>query len=116
MARHIETGKLGECLAAQWLRCHGFEIIFRNFRIGRFEIDLIARKQGMLHFIEVKASRSLDFGFPELRITKIKKRSIIKSVKAYLIKIRPKTEFQIDVLSVSLLKSGTEYFLFENIF
>ena len=116
MEKHIETGRLGESLAAKWLKCQGFEILFRNFRIGRYEIDLVARKCQVLHFIEVKTSRSLEFGFPESRINKSKRRSMIKSVRAYLFKIRPKTSIQIDVLSVCILKSGTEYFLFENIF
>ena len=45
MATHNETGKKGEELAANYLTEHGFEIIEKNFRWKRYEIDLIVKKE-----------------------------------------------------------------------
>ena len=45
MATHNETGKRGEELAANYLKEKGYEIIERNYRWKRFEIDLIVKKE-----------------------------------------------------------------------
>lgn len=48
------TGKMGETLAVSYLELTGYQLLERNWRHGRVEIDLIACKAGTLHFIEVK--------------------------------------------------------------
>lgn len=55
MAWHNETGKTGEKLAADWLEKKGFTILEKNWRHKRLEVDIIAEKDNLLHFIEVKA-------------------------------------------------------------
>ncbi len=54
MARHNEFGKWGEDLAAKYLAERGFEILARNWRHERKEVDIIAQKEGTLYFVEVK--------------------------------------------------------------
>lgn len=54
MARHNDFGKWGEDLAADYLVQHGFEILARNWRHDRQEVDIIAQKDNTLHFVEVK--------------------------------------------------------------
>ncbi|MBL7728247.1 MAG: YraN family protein, partial [Dinghuibacter sp.] len=49
-----ETGAKGERLAAMWLEANGFTIVERNWRHGRYEIDLLAHRDGILHVVEVK--------------------------------------------------------------
>lgn len=49
-----ETGKLGEELTAYYLEKSGYEILRRNFRIKGGEIDIIAKKDGVIAFVEVK--------------------------------------------------------------
>ena len=49
-----ETGKLGEELTAYYLQKSGYEILRRNFRIKGGEIDIIAQKDGIIAFVEVK--------------------------------------------------------------
>ena len=44
MAEHLETGALGEQLACQWLEGHGYRVMHRNWRHGRDELDIVARK------------------------------------------------------------------------
>lgn len=54
----VEKGRAGEAMAATYLESCGYRLIERNFRSDRAEIDLIAVKDGRIHFIEVKAWRN----------------------------------------------------------
>lgn len=65
MAWHNETGKTGEKLAADWLEKKGFTILEKNWRHKRLEVDIIAEKDNLLHFIEVKSRSSQNYGLPE---------------------------------------------------
>ena len=51
----IKSGKVGECIAVKFLENKGFEIIEQNYRKKYGEIDIIAQKGKILHFIEVKS-------------------------------------------------------------
>ena len=51
MAQHNEFGKEGEALALEFLRKNDFEILHCNWRYLRYEIDIIAKKQTLLHII-----------------------------------------------------------------
>lgn len=53
-----EIGRRGESLAADFLLSEGYEIVARNARVGRLEIDLIAHKGGVLVFCEVRSRAS----------------------------------------------------------
>ncbi|HRN47849.1 MAG TPA: YraN family protein, partial [Niabella sp.] len=54
MATHNDLGKTGEELAVQYFITRGYEILNQNWRFSHYEIDLIAKKNNKLHFIEVK--------------------------------------------------------------
>lgn len=54
MATHINTGELGEDLAAEFLRKKGHIILERNWRSHLAEIDIISREGDFLVFTEVK--------------------------------------------------------------
>ena len=62
--RRRGLGRLGEDRAAQWYLEHGFEILARNWRCSQGEIDIVACKDSVLVFCEVKARSSLRFGEP----------------------------------------------------
>ena len=79
MALHNETGKEGEELAAQWLSQNGFEILHRNWRYSRYEIDIIASIAETIHFVEVKTRKSLSYGLPEDQVSKSKLKQFIKA-------------------------------------
>lgn len=53
-----ETGNMGETTAAAYLRSNGYEVLERNFKTPRCEIDIIARKGRCLYFVEVKYRQS----------------------------------------------------------
>jgi putative endonuclease len=65
MASHNELGKRGEEIAKEYLENKGYQILKMNWRHKRAEIDLIARHEKTLIFIEVKTRSSVDFGHPE---------------------------------------------------
>lgn len=65
MASHNELGKRGEEIAKEYLENKGYQILKMNWRHKRAEIDLIARHEKTLVFVEVKTRSSVDFGQPE---------------------------------------------------
>jgi putative endonuclease len=116
MALHIVTGKTGEDLAAEWLSAKGFAILTRNWRHGRHEIDIIASKDSILHFIEVKSRRSTLFGRPEESVNKKKLHHILQSAAGWLVEYPGHRRTQYDVLAITLNKRTTEYFLIEDVY
>ena len=81
-----ETGDEGEDLAADLLSKKGYEIIERNYRFGKGEIDIIAKdpETGYMVFVEVKLKKNLEFGEPEYSITKRKISQIKRMAASYL--------------------------------
>src|ERR1700761_7516104 len=63
--RREDLGKKGEGLAAEWLLKREFKILHRNWRHNRCEVDIIAHRNKILHFIEVKTRSSKKYGYPE---------------------------------------------------
>jgi putative endonuclease len=101
--KNRETGALGEKLARQHLKRTGYSIIETNYRCCGGEIDIIAKKRGVLVFIEVKARTGTEFGVPEEAVTLTKKRKLIKLSEYYIQHEAPKTkDWRIDVVAIEL--------------
>ena len=96
------TGKMGETLAVSYLQLTGYQLLQRNWRHGRVEIDLIACKAGTLHFIEVKTRRGLRYGWPEEHIKPKKIIRMMTAIEAYLQTVPKSSLFQLDILSIVL--------------
>lgn len=77
-------GEIGENMAAELLRCKGYEILERNFRCSCGEIDIIAEHYGELCFVEVKTRQGFDFGRPCEAVTVDKKRRIRRTAREYI--------------------------------
>lgn len=71
-----ELGRIGEDAATAFLESRGYEILKRNVRRRDAEIDIIARRQDVLAFIEVKTRRSSVFGEPAEAVTRRKQQKI----------------------------------------
>lgn len=99
-------GDAGEKIAEKYLLEKGYEIIDRNYRKPYGEIDLIAKKDKMLVFIEVKTrDRKHLYNFlPEQSVNRSKTRKIKKVCRVYLLEkhYRPDQEWQIDILAISI--------------
>lgn len=77
-------GKSGEDFATSVLESNGYEIMERNYRTRLGEIDIIARKDGTLHFVEVKTRTQDQYGSPADSITREKKEHIRKVAQIYM--------------------------------
>ena len=117
MARHNDTGKLGEQLAHQWAIDNDFIIREQNWRFGKWEIDLIASKNDRLHFFEVKTRRSNNFGYPEELVDRNKLWHFISAGTAYIRYNRGFKWIQFNILSITLDQSDkATFFLIEDVY
>ncbi len=112
-----DTGALGEKLALDFLIKQGYTIVETNFRTSSGEIDIIARKDDYLVFVEVRAKTSLNFGSPEESITPLKKEHLITVASQYRERHENLPElWRIDLVAVELNHRGqpTRIELIEN--
>ncbi|OYO76209.1 putative endonuclease [Lachnotalea glycerini] len=103
-----------ECIALLYLQAEGFEIIERNFRCKMGEIDIIAKKDGYLRFIEVKYRSDKRAGNPEEAVNCKKQRLISRSALYYMMKNGYSTDISCCFDVVAIL--GNEIRLYENAF
>ena len=117
MHLHIDLGKKGEDLAADWLTAKGYSILERNWRYGRYEVDIIASRKDILHIIEVKFRRSKTYGRPEESVSRRKLQCIMLGAAGWMVKFPDHKRIQYDVLSISLRgRSQPEYFMIEDVY
>ncbi|MDI9358445.1 MAG: YraN family protein [Phycisphaerales bacterium] len=79
-----ELGKLGEDIACNWLLSEGYVVKNRNWRTAHCEVDIIASKNKIVHFFEVKTRTNITFGYPEESINQKKMNCLKKIAVAYL--------------------------------
>lgn len=102
-----EIGEFGEAVAENFLRADNYEILAKNYRTRIGEIDIIAKKDKKLAFVEVKTRTSEIYGLPQESITKRKLIRMLRSAMFYLAENNIKNNsFRIDVISVQLEKTG----------
>ena len=100
-------GQLGEDLAAQHLRRLGYVILERNYRCQSGEVDIIARDQDRLAFVEVRARRGTAFGTPEESVTARKQVRLAAVARSYLDeKGYGDVDWGIDVVAVQFTPGG----------
>jgi len=117
MAAHNEFGKAGEQMAADWLELHGFQIISRNWRHRRHEVDIIAIRGRILHFIEVKSLHDDLFGKPEDWVNWRKGRHLLSAGEAFQDKNPEWTHIQYDIISILLTPGGKpDLFFIEDVY
>ncbi|MFZ1704960.1 MAG: YraN family protein [Saprospiraceae bacterium] len=96
----IKLGQAGEDLAVQFLIEKGYDIIERNWRFKKAEIDIICRKDKVLIFVEVKAKSYTHFGAPEESISTYKENLIIDAASQYMILVGHEWEIRFDIISI----------------
>ncbi len=111
------TGKLGEEAATAYLQEHNFTILDRNYRVKNGEIDIIAKDQGTIAFIEVKTRKTLRKGLPSESVNYKKQKKIISAALYY---IRENSlnnvRLRFDVIEVIDQNSSYEFNLIKNAF
>jgi putative endonuclease len=105
-----QVGALGEKVAAEYLRHHGFLIVDRNVARKTGEIDLIARKDKVMHFVEVKsiacddfpAAETADDYDPSVNLHEAKIRKVARTAEWYMAEHDSDDEWQVDGVLVWL--------------
>lgn len=100
--------------AAGYLTAKGYHILKRNYRCRIGEIDIIAKKNNTLVFVEVKYRKTASFGYPEEAVS-FSKQKIIRKVAEFFLageKLSLDTECRFDVIAIL----GEEITQIENAF
>lgn len=109
MAEHNEIGKIGENITASFLMKQGFTVLERNYRVTQGELDIIAQKDEILRFIEVKSVKVRDVSQldkliirPEDNLTDAKWRKLLIAIEFYKNhrNVSYETRYQIDLACV----------------
>jgi putative endonuclease len=118
-APHLDLGRRGESLAADFLRARGFELVASNFKLGvgrnrrgavvEAEIDLVAYEGATLCFVEVKTRASDRFAAPEANVDLRKQRQVTRAARAYRRALGlAAAPYRYDVVSVLLPPPGED--------
>jgi putative endonuclease len=112
-----KLGRIGENLAVEYLKVKKYQILERNWRYSRSEIDIITKFEGKLIFVEVKTKRTDEYLPPESTVGRIKKRRIIDAANRYMEQINYQDEIRFDIVSILVHgKSGHTITHFEDAF
>lgn len=109
MAEHNEKGTLGEQYACRHLEELGYQVIERNWRFGKDELDLIACTARELVIVEVKTRSSDQHGQPEEAVKKGKRSTMIRGANAYVRETGCELALRFDIVSVILHPNGKPY-------
>ena len=77
-------GKEGEDIACHFLEQKGYQILHRNYRFSRYEVDIVAKHEGILVFVEVKLRSYATYGYPEESVSEAQVESIQTVAEAFL--------------------------------
>jgi len=83
MTHNQVIGGWGESAAAEYLQLRGYEIVERNARTPSGEIDIVARHDGIMVFVEVKTRTSRRYGLPEEAVTPRKQAHMLAAAECY---------------------------------
>lgn len=93
-------GVWGEAQIANYLRRRRYELLAHSYHCRFGEIDLIARKGGVLCFVEVKTRTNLDIALPREYVTPQKQNKLRKTARMYLAEKRLDCPARFDVAEV----------------
>lgn len=112
-----QFGKKSESMAVKHLKKHGYRILEQNYRNGLGEIDIIAKENDTIVFVEVKARRTDHFGNPKYGVTPKKQQKISMVALSYLKNNCPKAEkARFDVVAISTTKDIPQIEIVKNAF
>ncbi len=104
MTERQRTGRAGEDIVADYLHARGYQLVARNARAGRLEIDIIAERGGVLIFCEVRTKKPGGFYTPAETVDYKKRTRLRKSALDWLRgqKSFARHQLRIDVAAVTL--------------
>ena len=109
MYKRHETGKKGEELACKFLIKNNYQIIIRNFRSKMGEIDIVAKDNDEIVFIEVKTRRQKEYGLPAEAVNKRKRTHILLVAEYFLMINNMENIFcRFDVIEIFICNKNTK--------
>ena len=105
MAKHNELGTKGEDAAVAFLQTLQHEILIRNYRFGKAEVDIISKDGKAIVFTEVKTRSTSAFGYPEEFVDKKKRRLMKEAAEEYMYQQKLDMDMRFDIISINH-KSG----------
>lgn len=115
MKAQQRVGRWGEQAAAEYLEKQGYILLERNFRTAHGEVDIIARQNNVLVFVEVKARSSNRYGAPEYSVTPKKRMHILSTAQEYILAHPEFSTWRMDVIAVEGETGEAKIFHFENV-
>ena len=100
MATHNELGKKGEDLAVEFLQNNSYDILERNWRFKKAEVDIIARKKDVLAIIEVKTRSTNHFGNPQDFVNQKKIKLLVEAINEYVTRKDLDVEVRFDIIAI----------------
>jgi putative endonuclease len=116
MTDKIKTGTDGEDQAATFLIQKGFDILERNYRFKKSEIDLIVKRGNWLVFIEVKTRTSTAFGHPEQFVDYQKRKMIFAGALEYMTAKNWQGNVRYDIVAITIVRGKSEVHHIEDAF
>ena len=107
MALHNDFGHWGEEVAADYLRSQGYTILHRNYRVGHRDLDIVALRDDVLVFVEVKTRRDSTLVDAELAVDGRKIQSVSIAANSYIKRFNISALIRFDVITVVGSPSGT---------
>jgi putative endonuclease len=100
MAQHLDLGRKGESLAKAHLENAGYEIMDENWTHGKAEVDLIAYKDKVIIFAEVKTRSSNGFGEPEDFVDARKQKLLVEAADEYIYLMDHQGDVRFDIIAI----------------
>ncbi|MBS3737606.1 YraN family protein [Mesohalobacter halotolerans] len=108
MAEHNELGKSGESLALKLLKDKGYEILAKNYRFQKAEVDIIALKNQTLVAVEVKTRSTPEFGNPHEFVKPAQMKRLVEAVDHFIDERKFDYEVRFDIIGIIKNKLGTK--------
>jgi putative endonuclease len=97
----MEFGLQGERVAEKWLQSRGWKVLQRRYRSGHRDIDLVAQREDLVVFVEVKARMGSDFGDPVEAVNWKKRGELVRSACTWIDRHgRPGEVYRFDIIGV----------------
>jgi putative endonuclease len=106
MALHLDLGRRGESLAKTFLEGLGYEILDENWTHGKAEIDLVAYKDKVIIFAEVKTRSGNAFGEPEDFVDNRKQKLLAEAADEYIYLMDHQGEVRFDIIAILFDKNA----------
>lgn len=116
MSSNIQTGIDGERAACEHLEAKGYQILEKNYRYKKSEIDLIVKQDNWLVFVEVKTRSSSFFGYPEEFVDRKKQFMIFDAAENYVYEKDWNGNVRYDIVSVMITRGKMEVYHIEDAF